>query len=150
MFKCLLLCGFLTTFSLPAFAQQSSCAAVADNKARLACFDSLARHNPKPIADEKATPEDDAIATKAKLAVVKKMKDADFEKVTTIIRTMRPNVQEEPMDTICGYVNAKNSHGGYTGEKPFVYFAQDGTGYLADASNPEGMTDSMIYQNFCL
>jgi hypothetical protein len=54
----------------------------------------------------------------------------------------------EPTDTVCGLVNAKNSFGGYTGPRGFVYFVGDGTANIADGSDPNAL-GVMVVRNFC-
>jgi hypothetical protein len=44
----------------------------------------------------------------------------------------------EPMDTVCGTVNAKNSDGNYNGSKKFVYFIGDNQVYVSgEGQDPE-------------
>jgi len=50
-------------------------------------------------------------------SVKNSLKDPDSAKFYGIYATQKPN-QTKP--NICGYVNAKNSYGGYTGKKPFL------------------------------
>jgi len=50
-------------------------------------------------------------------SVKNSLKDPDSAKFYGIYATQKPN-QTKP--SICGYVNAKNSYGGYTGKKPFL------------------------------
>ncbi len=99
------------------------------------------------MAQKKVTPKDDPVLANAKIAISKKLKDPNSATFGMMIRAMRPNVRGEPTDTICGYVNAKNSYGGYTGEKPFVYFVQDGSANIA--SGGQDPTDAMVVGNFC-
>lgn len=57
-----------------------------------------------------------------KAAAGGKLKDpysVQFERMT---RATRPNVRGEPTDVVCGYFNAKNSYGAFTGARPFIFF----------------------------
>lgn len=49
-------------------------------------------------------------------AVKRKLKDPDSAKFNSI----RAYPKENQMYTVCGFVNAKNSYGGYGGDMPFV------------------------------
>jgi hypothetical protein len=53
--------------------------------------------------------------------VIRSLKDPESAR----FGTMRGGKNSEGVITVCGYVNARNSYGGYTGEKPFL-------GILAD------------------
>jgi hypothetical protein len=64
---------------------------------------------------------------KAKSAITKLLKDptsARFEGV--VVRAA----------AVCGFVNAKNSMGGYTGRKMFVYLIKENRGFVLDV--PDG------------
>ena len=50
--------------------------------------------------------------SRAKESVLALLKDPDSAKFGTVVVT--------DSGIVCGYVNAKNSFGGYTGEKPFI------------------------------
>lgn len=63
-----------------------------------------------------------AIVDAIKAAAAKALKDPHSAKWERMQRATRPNVRGEPTDVVCGYVNAKNSFGGYIGSKPFLYF----------------------------
>lgn len=72
-----------------------------------------------------ARPADAQALASARQAIAAKMKDPDSAKFTDVARRTALNAKEEPTDVVCGRVNAKNSYGGYTGAKPFVYFVAD-------------------------
>lgn len=48
--------------------------------------------------------------------------------------------------TVCVYVNAKNSYGGYTGNHMFWFFIKDGV-ILKESDLTEGKYSKMLYQN---
>jgi hypothetical protein len=91
---------------------------------------------------------DDQVILATKLAVAKNLKDAPSAVFSDLKRAMRPNVRGEPTDTVCGLVNAKNSYGGYSGPRGFVYFVGDGTTNIAEGSDPNAL-GVMVVRNFC-
>ena len=85
--------------------------------------------------------QDDPAIQAAKIAVAKTLKDPPTAVFSDLKRATRPNVRGEPTDTVCGLVNAKNSYGGYTGPRGFVYFVGDGTANIAEGSDPYALGD---------
>jgi hypothetical protein len=128
---------------LPAYAMAEDCKAIQDPVARLVCFDKGAKA-PKPKA---AATAGDAVTVRAKATVTAKLKDPTSAQFTDMKRAMRPSVKGNPLDTICGLVNAKNSYGSYQGPVRFVYFVDDGEANIASGSSDP--TDAMIVANFC-
>ena len=57
----------------------------------------------------------------AKKAVVNKLKDPESAKFGEIWALSGSNGKR----TVCGYINAKNSYGGYTGRKMFMIISPD-------------------------
>lgn len=106
----------------------------------------------EPVGKAKAAPKaaDAEIINRAKAAVAAKLKDPASARFEGLDRAMRRNVNGTPMDSICGFVNAKNSYGGYTGPKPFLYLVKDGDAYIADGQDAGGVVARMIYNNFCV
>ena len=63
-------------------------------------------------------------------------------------RAKRPNARGEPMDTICGSVNVKNSDGNFNGPKKFIYFIDNTEVYVSgEGQDPE--LDTTIVESFC-
>lgn len=77
---------------------------------------------PQPL--EPGKPPKPAAVAALKATAAKSFKDPDSAKWDRMQQAMRPNTKGEPTDVVCGYVNAKNSYGGYTGAKPFVFFVE--------------------------
>lgn len=104
----------------PGAAIAQNCATVTDDKERLACYDKAAKTAP---------PKSDPIISKARAVITQQLKDRDSAKFEGIVK--RP-------EAVCGFVNAKNSMGGYTGRKMFVYLIKPNRGWILEA----GMDDS--------
>jgi hypothetical protein len=94
-----------------------------------------------------SVPRDDPVIQAAKAAVAKNLKDPPSAVFSDLKRAMRPNVRGEPMDTVCGLVNAKNSYGGYNGPRGFVYFVDGGTADIAEGD--QYAVGPMVVRNFC-
>ncbi len=81
---------------------------------------------PDPVQQEKAAAEAhldawrDANLSDAKAKVLAELKDPDSAKFreVDVIKQVHPDTKH--FGTVCGYVNAKNGFGGYTGFKPFM------------------------------
>ena len=130
-----------------AFAQQSDCKSIQDPQARLACFDKLATKT--KATTKKTASKEDVVITQAKAAVAKKLKDPTSPLFTELKRANRPNLKGELVDSVCGFVNAKNSYGGYVGAKPFFYDTRDGSVALVDGSSADIFLYGTIYKNMC-
>lgn len=101
----------------PTLGAPADCKTIPDDKERLACFDKAAS---EPVAGQKpAAPKApaDPLLTKARSAVANSLKDPPSARFDGIVR--KP-------EAVCGYVNAKNSYGGYTGRTRFVYVMKSG------------------------
>lgn len=90
-------------------AQPTNCTTIKDDKERLACFDQAAKQPPKASAPKAA---EDPIITKARGAVAQSLKDPPSARFDGVVRKT---------DAVCGFVNARNSYGGYAGRTRFVY-----------------------------
>lgn len=125
------------------------CSKIQNKDERLACYDAASR--PQGKADQKRPAAEDPVIVNARSVIRRKLKDPNSARFGTMSRAMRPNVRGEPTDTICGYVNAKNSFGGYTGERPFVYFVKDQSVYVVDGGGKgvESQLAATVYNNFC-
>jgi hypothetical protein len=130
-----------------AFAQQLDCKSIQDPQARLACFDKLTSQTKS--TSKKAAPKEDAVITQAKAAVAKKLKDPTSPLFTELKRAKRPNLKGDLVDSVCGFVNAKNSYGGYSGAKPFYYDTRDDSVALVDGSSADIFMYGTIYKNMC-
>ena len=61
----------------------------------------------------------------------------------------QPNGQAQPVDVVCGMVNAKSAGGVYAGPRPFVYLVDRRIVALSDGT---GSTDTglITYQTLCV
>lgn len=89
----------------------------------------LVRIEPKPfVPTAYEISFDSALADKAKLVIKGMLKDPESAIFSDLITTLAPD--NKGFIGICGQVNAKNSYGGYTGNKPFAVI--NGRAYLWD------------------
>ncbi|WP_199265743.1 hypothetical protein [Alcaligenes faecalis] len=75
-----------------------------------------------------------------------KLKDPDSARFYGVHMTKRDLGQENP--NVCGYVNSKNSYGGYVGKTRFL----SGNGFVAlweDRPGPYGSVDNLVIRNNC-
>ena len=145
---CVLLCA-------SAAHAQTDCRTIQDTAAALSCLDRSVR--PKAAKPKAARPK--AAWSKAakvavdpmahvKDAVLKTLKDPQSAVFADMTRADRLNARGEPMDTVCGTVNAKNSDGNYNGPKKFVYFVGDSQVYVSgEGQDPE--LDTILVNSFC-
>jgi hypothetical protein len=96
----------------------------------------------------KESSPDPAFAS-ATAAVNAKLKDPQSARYGEMIRKVGANVNGKPAEVVCGTVNAKNSFGGYGGNRPFVYFIADGATFLVDANPQPEDVAQIIYGRFC-
>lgn len=90
-------------------------------------------------------PSDKVAIDTARRTVTSQLKDPDSAKFSQLVRKLAPNARGEPTDVICGSVNAKNSFGGYTGSRPFVFFVE-----RAEVTMAEGdPVNTIVVNNFC-
>ena len=142
---------FLVVTATPLTAQTSNCSAIPDRDQRLACFDSVAK-TAKPALKQTATGKSDPTLAAARAAVARKLKDPGSATFDQLVLKTAPNTRGEPMEVVCGTVNAKNSYGGFTGAKPFVYILKVGEVQIVDnnASDGDAFIATAIYKRFCL
>ncbi|HWV51561.1 hypothetical protein [Pseudorhodoplanes sp.] len=82
--------------------------------------------------------------------VTSALKDPESARFTEVTyKPAQPNARGEPTDVVCGMVNAKNSFGGYTGAKPFVYFVDRKQVTMSDGAGVDRELGLTIYKNFC-
>jgi len=62
-------------------------------------------------------------------------------------RASRMNTLGTAIDTICGYVKAKDASGKDTGAMPFLYLVQENEVYIVDGKG--GTVASSVYHNIC-
>jgi hypothetical protein len=127
-----------------AFAQ-TDCRTIQDTAAALSCLERSVK--PKAAKLKAATVAVDPM-THVKDAVLKALKDPQSAVFADMTRADRPNARGEPMDTVCGTVNAKNADGDYNGPKKFVYFIGDSQVYVSgEGQDPE--LDTILVNSFC-
>lgn len=76
-----------------------------------------------------------------KAAAARKLKDARSAQWERMLQATRLNHKGQPTEVVCGYVNAKNSFGAYTGAKPFVFFVSDSD---LNLSGEPGSTEAIV------
>lgn len=142
---------FLAVTATPLSAQTSNCSAIPDKDQRLACFDSAAK-TATPAPKQTATGKTDPTLAAARAAVARKLKDPGSATFDQLVRKTAPNTRGEPTDVLCGTVNAKNSYGGFTGAKPFVYLLKIGDAYIVEnnGDDTDAFVATAIYKRFCL
>jgi hypothetical protein len=110
------------------------------------------RPQPKPAeyvpAPKRNLSPANAIA-EAKSTITSRLKDPESARFSDVSYKTSPNARGEPTDVVCGMVNAKNSYGGYTGAKPFVYFVDRREPHMADGVGFDAELGGTIYKNFC-
>lgn len=102
----------------------------------------------KPIESVRTISDEEAFS-KARRTVVSQLKDPYSAVFGELFRTTSRNVRGEPTDVVCGKVNAKNSFGGYTGMKGFVFMVEHESAYLADSGGTLGDLGYTVYRRFC-
>jgi hypothetical protein len=108
---------------------QGSCETIKSEEDRLKCYDAAAETRKSTTA----TPKDDPVLLKAKATILRILKDPASARFEGIVK--RPAA-------ICGFVNAKNSMGGYTGRTMFVYLIKENRGYVLEV-NTVGVQDAI-------
>jgi hypothetical protein len=81
----------------------------------------------------------DPVTEKAKAAIAARLENpasAEFYN----LRRARKKLLNTTVDTICGYVRAKNGPGGNTGRMPFLYTVNDGEAYLVNGGSQVAAT----------
>jgi hypothetical protein len=134
---------------------QTDCRTIQDTAAALACLNkSVTPRAAKPRAakPKAAKPKAAKVAVDpmahVKDAVSKTLKDPQSAVFADMTRADRLNARGEPMDTVCGTVNAKNSDCNYNVPKKFVYFVEDNQVYVSsEGQDPELAT--ILVNSFC-
>lgn len=75
-------------------------------------------------------PAVDPVFAKARTAVKQLLKDGPSARFEGLAK--RPGA-------VCGFVNAKNAMGGYSGRTAFVYVASEGRAYILEAGGDDAM-----------
>jgi hypothetical protein len=91
--------------------------------------------------------ETDPVTAKAMTAIAAKMEDPVSAEFVEMKRAIRKNTLGQPVDTICGYVTAKNVSGEHSGQQPFLYLVKDDEAYLVDGN--ADTTATTAYRNIC-
>lgn len=124
----------------PAVAEQANCRAIADDAARLKCFDAQ-QPTAAPAAQPKASPTEDPLLTRAKVAVRRQLRDPDSARFQDIkFKTVAGK------KGLCGQLNAKNAASGMTGFIPFTYDGEVATilSFNAGPGNPTSMDADIL------
>jgi hypothetical protein len=128
------------------------CRKIAGAAERLACYDRLPAEAasdpsfrpqiaPQPPLARPAAPANPTIAA-AETAVRRNVDNPDEARFIGV---------QQKGNAVCGYVNAKNSAGGYTGAKLFVFVPSTGETHVLDkpAELEEGAGALAAYQSHC-
>ena len=133
---------------------QTDCRTIQDTAAVLSCLERSAAPAAKPKATKrKAAKRKAAKVTvdpmaQVKDAVSKTLKDPQSAVFADMTRADRPNARGEPMDTVCGTVNLKNSNGSFDGPKKFLYLVGDNQVFVSgEGQDPE--LDTILVNSFC-
>jgi len=134
--------------AMPAAAQGvAACKRVADDAERLRCFDRLpdfdgpGDQSMAPRIVPRPTPAGPGF-TAAEASVRKQLKDPASAQFIGL---------RQKGEAVCGFVNAKNAAGGYTGAKLFVYLGSTGEAQILDQPQESGIGDSGrgTYETHC-
>jgi hypothetical protein len=98
------------------------------------------------ISIEPADPRDPVIA-KAEATIIAKMESPIAVVFSDVRRALRKNVLDQSIDTLCGYVNGKNTSGADIGERPFLYLVKEDEAYIVDGTND--ILALVAYRNSC-
>lgn len=101
----------------------------------------------KPKASKAAAPAPDPFVTEARGAVSRSLKDPGSAQFQNVRARSVTNLRGEPMQVVCGEVNAKNSLGGYTGFAPFIY--DDKTRGARVLGPDQDIATVAMLKNFC-
>jgi hypothetical protein len=112
-----------------------ACRKLQDNAARLACYDKLPIPAAAPKAAPKTAAEDPAVAA-AKARILKILVDPDSAKFSNV----RIRTAPDGSRAVCGDVNAKNSLGGFAGNRMFVVDSSMVPRVLVERSGPQNPT----------
>ena len=81
----------------------------------------------------------DPVTEKAKTAIAARLEDPASAEFYNLQRA-RKNLLHTTMDTVCGYVKAKDGPGGDIREMPFLYTVDDGEAYLVNGRSQVSAT----------
>jgi hypothetical protein len=87
----------------------------------------------------------DPVIKKAKATIAAKMENPDSVEFVEIKRADRKDELGKSVDTVCGYVRGKNTSGGETGDRPFLYLVQEDEAYIGAFM----ATTAYRYRNIC-
>jgi hypothetical protein len=99
-----------------------------------------------PPASTQLGDETDPVTARAMTAISAKMEDPVSAEFAGMKRAIRKNTLGQPIDTICGYVTAKNASGEHSG-KPFLYLVKEDEAYVVDGN--ADATATTAYRNIC-
>jgi hypothetical protein len=105
-------------------AQAADCKPITDALERLRCFDTQQGAGPTPDAKQPpvaAPAAIDPLLSKARTAVAHSLKDPPSARFDGVVKKA---------EAVCGFVNAKNSYGGYVGRTRFAYVTKGGEVFL--------------------
>ena len=81
---------------------------------------------------------------RAQKLVSARLKDPYSARFSDLVHKTVRTARGEPFDVVCGQVNARNSYGGYGGEKLFVYFVDSGQVALGEGKVSYTNVDPLI------
>jgi hypothetical protein len=123
------------------------CKKIGNDTARLACFDSLpggedGSFGPQIRPQASAPGPADASFTTAEKAIRRNLNDPETARFIGLQRRS---------DAVCGFVNAKNPSGGYTGSKLFVHVLSTGETHVLDQPEDSlaGQPAQAAYASHC-
>jgi hypothetical protein len=129
---------------------QTDCRMIQNTAAALSCLNGSV--TPKRAKPKAAKPKATKVAVDpmahVKDAVLRTLKDTQSAVFADMTRADRLNARGEPMDTVCGTVDAKDSDGNYKGPKKFLFFVGDSQVYISgEGQDPE--LDTILVNSFC-
>lgn len=125
-----------------------------------ACNTTSDGESPVPVAQpqqvaaappETGKPPKPAAIAAIKATAAKTFKDPPAAKWERMQQATRPDAKGEPTEVVCGYVNAKNSFGGYIGPKPFAFLVKTGDLFVLDEGDGPAMKLAGVHviERFC-
>jgi hypothetical protein len=98
-------------------------------------------------ASDRPADTSDPVLNRAKASIAAKMEDPASAEFNDMKRAIRKNTFGRPVDTICGHVRGKNTSGGDTGERPFLYLVKEDDAYVVDGKAESAA--AIAYRNIC-
>ena len=89
----------------------------------------------------------DPVIIKAKTTIAAQLENPASAEFIEMKRAIRKNVVGEPVDTICGRVKARNTSDEDAGNRPFLYFVKDDSGFVV--YGPDGSAAETAYRKIC-